>query len=267
MPLESRNIVLIGAGNVAYHLGIAFKRSGNKLLKLINRTTETGEQLAFELGCRFTDDFTQIPEETDVVIIAVNDDAIGEVADKIFCPGKIVVHTSGSVPMSALKDCSDRLGVFYPLQTMHRDAMVNMSEVPFCIEGNTNWSKGVLLELARSLSENVQVLSSEQRKMAHVAAVFACNFTNHFYALAGEFLENNGMTLDILKPLIKKTAANIATDHPKSLQTGPAKRNDIKVMREHLEILKKTSPELRKIYQEVSESIIKMHQTSTEEGA
>jgi predicted short-subunit dehydrogenase-like oxidoreductase (DUF2520 family) len=244
---------------VAFHLGKALKRSGNRLLLLINRDENHGERLGFELGCKFTTDFSAIPDETDVVIIAVKDDAIAEVAARIHCPGKVVVHTSGSVPMSALGDSSDRLGVFYPLQTMHRGSEVNMKEVPFCIEGNSNWNEGMLLELARSISDNVQVLTSEQRRITHIAAVFACNFTNHFYALSEEILEKNGMSLDILKPLIKKTAANILTDHPKALQTGPAKRNDTKVMQEHLDMLDKLSPELNKLYKEVSESIIRMH--------
>ncbi|MDA9120849.1 DUF2520 domain-containing protein [Flavobacteriales bacterium] len=256
MPLEPKNVVLIGAGHMAYHLGKSLKRSNNKLLKVINRSSENGERLAFELGCQFSTDFNSIPEETDVVIIAVKDDAVKLVAGQIDCPKTIVAHTSGSVPMSALENSSDKIGVFYPLQTMHREVEVNMKEVPFCIEGNSKWNEGVLLELARSLSENVQILNSEQRKISHIAAVFACNFTNHFYALSEEILEKNGMSLDILKPLIKKTAANILTDHPKALQTGPAKRNDTKVMQEHLELL---SPELKKLYQDVSESIIQTH--------
>jgi len=259
MPFEPKNVVLIGAGHMAYHLGNAIKRSNNKLLKLINRTAKNGERLSFELGCQFSTDFNGIPEETDVVIIAVKDDAVKLVADQISCKGIIVTHTSGSVPMSALENSSDKIGVFYPLQTMHRDVEVDMSEVPFCIEGNSKWNEGVLLELARSLSENVQVLTSEQRKVSHVAAVFACNFTNHFYALSEEILEKNGMSLDILKPLIKKTAANILHEHPKALQTGPAKRNDGKVMEEHLDMLGNLTPELKKLYQDVSESIIKMH--------
>ena len=258
MPLEPKNVVLIGAGHMAYHLGNAIKRSNNKLLKIINRSKESGERLAFELGCVFSTDFRDIPKETDVVIVAVKDDAVKLVANQVSCNGIIVAHTSGSVPMSALENSSDKIGVFYPLQTMHRDAKVDMKEVPFCIEGNSKWNEGVLLELARSLSDNVQVLSSEQRKITHIAAVFACNFSNHFYALSDEILEKNGMSLDILKPLIKKTAANILTDHPKALQTGPAKRNDTKVMEEHLNLL---PSELRKLYQDVSESIIKMHKS------
>ena len=263
MPFEPKNVVLIGAGHMAHHLGKALKRSNNKLLKLINRTPENGERLAFELGCGFSTDFSEIPSETEVVIIAVKDDAVQLVANQISGNGIIVTHTSGSIPMSALENSSDKIGVFYPLQTMHKDTEVDMTEVPICIEGNTRWNEGVLLELARSLSNNVQVLSSEQRKVSHVAAVFACNFTNHFYALSEELLEKNGMSLDILKPLIKKTAKNIVFDTPRALQTGPAKRNDTKVMSEHLEML---SPELKKLYADVSDSIIRIHQASTEEG-
>lgn len=259
MPLEPKNVVLIGAGNVAFHLGRALKKGGNRLLLVINRDQKKGERLGFELGCKFSSDFGNIPDETDVVIIAVKDDAISEVASRIFCPGKVVAHTSGSVPMSALGDASDRLGVFYPLQTMHRGSEVNMKEVPFCIEGNSNWNEGMLLELARSISDNVQVLSSEQRKITHIAAVFACNFTNHFYALADDILQKNGMNLDILRPLIRKTANNIDKGHPKELQTGPAMRNDTKVMQEHLAMLDTLSPELKKLYEDVSGSIIRMH--------
>jgi predicted short-subunit dehydrogenase-like oxidoreductase (DUF2520 family) len=98
--------------------------------------------------------------------------------------------------------------------------------------------------------------------MTHLAAVFACNFTNHFYALAEDILEQNGMTLDILRPLIKKTANNVLVESPKGLQTGPAKRNDVKVMEEHLQLLSKQSPELEKLYKELSDSIIKMDQAS-----
>lgn len=263
MPYESKNIVLVGAGHMAHHLGNALKRSNNKLRRVINRSQERGERLAFELGCTYSSDFTEIPKETDIVIIAVKDDAIKSVANQMFCEGVIVAHTSGSVPMSALENSSDKIGVFYPLQTMHKDAEVNMLEVPLCIEANSKWNEGVLLEIAHSLSNNVQILSSEQRKLTHVAAVLACNFSNHFYALADEMLQQNGMTLDILKPLIKKTAANILTESPKALQTGPAKRNDTKVMEEHLAIL---PDDLKQLYAAVSQSIVKMHQTPTDEG-
>lgn len=258
MPFESRNIVLIGAGNVAHQLGRAFKRSENKLLMVIDRTEEKAERLAFELGCRYSSDLSNIPENADIVIMAVKDDAIPIVAKQLFCPGKTVAHTSGSVPLEALGDCSDRLGVFYPLQTLHRDVAVDMRQVPFCIEGNSNWNQGMLMELARSISDNVQVVDSEQRKVVHLAAVFANNFSNHCYAMAEAILNKADVPLDILRPLILKTAENIRTARPADVQTGPAKRGDAQVMAEHLALLGEIAPELAPIYAALSESITKV---------
>jgi predicted short-subunit dehydrogenase-like oxidoreductase (DUF2520 family) len=257
MPRDSHNIVLVGAGNVAYHLGRALKQSENKLLMIIDRTEQKAQRLAFEFGCQYSSDFSAIPDETDIVIIAVKDDAISTVAKQILCPGKIVAHTSGAVPMEALGDCSDRLGVFYPLQTLHRDSTVAMRNVPFCIEGNSKWNEGMLLELASSISDNVQLVNSAQRKVVHMAAVFACNFSNHCFAMADEILGKANIPLDILKPLIQQTVVGIATNRPADVQTGPAKRGDTQVMQNHMDMLAQMSPELVPIYKAMSDSISK----------
>lgn len=255
MPREPRNIVLVGAGNVAYHLGMALKKTNNSILGVINRGVDAGERLAFELGCPYLPEFNSIPEETDIVLIAVADDTIAEVASKIFCPGKIVAHTSGTHPLSILKDVSDRLGVFYPLQTMHKTATVDMESVPFCIEANSNWGEGVLMELASSMSKNVQLVNSDQRKKLHLAAVIACNFSNHFYGLANDVLKENGMDVSLLLPLIRQTAEIVKSGDPHAHQTGPAARGDEAVMNEHLQELEAIDPELANLYKVVSESI------------
>lgn len=257
MPLESRNIVIIGAGNVAHALGRAFKHSTSRVILLIDRSEERAERLAFEIGCPYSTDLRSVPDETDIVIMAVSDDAIPLVSAQLYCPGKVVAHTSGSVPMEALGDCSDRIGVFYPLQTLHRDVDVNMRQVPFCIEGNSKWNEGMLLELARTISGNVQLINSEQRKMVHLAAVFACNFSNHCYALAEELLNSSGISIDILCPLILQTAQNVQKHRPVQVQTGPAKRGDTKVMDAHRELLRPMDPELMALYDSISAGIIK----------
>jgi predicted short-subunit dehydrogenase-like oxidoreductase (DUF2520 family) len=266
MPRDRFNIVLVGAGNVAYHLGRAMRASGHRLLLLMNRDRERGERLAFELGCAFGPMEATVPEKADVVLICVKDDAIPEVASRLFCPGRVVAHTSGHVPLWALGDCSDRLGVFYPLQMLHRGSTVDMGKVPFCIEANAKWSEGVLLELARTISSNVQLMDSEQRKVAHLAAVFACNFSNHLYGIAQEILVRDGLSLDLLRPLIMQTAQNAQTADPAALQTGPARRNDTRVMDEHLRVLQATDPALTALYRTLSDRIVAQHHPKKEEA-
>lgn len=255
---EKLNIVVIGAGNVGHHLALALAEK-HRISAIVNRTPEHAKPLATELGCPAFADVGQIPSDTDVILLAVKDEAVGEIAQRMGRTTAVVAHTSGSIPLNALIGSSERTGVFYPLQTMHKNSEVNMRQVPFCIEGSDPNTEELLLSLARDISDNVQVLNSEQRRMTHVAAVFACNFTNHFYAIAEELLEQNGMGLDILRPLIRKTAGNVEHDRPKNLQTGPAKRNDTQVMHEHLHILRSISPEWEKLYQDMSESIRRLH--------
>ena len=255
MPREVRNVAIIGSGNVAHHIGNAIKRTQNHIAGVYARNEKTGSRLAFELGCQHFSDITSIGDEVDIIIIAVNDDAIAQVVAQIFYPGKLVAHTSGTVRMEMLEASSDRFGVFYPLQTLHKDNKVNMAEVPLCIEANTNWGEGMLMELAASVSESVHLVNSEQRRTMHLAAVVACNFSNHLYAVAQDILEKDGLDLSLLKPLIIQTAQNIRKGDPKSLQTGPAVRGDDDVLKKHKAMLDKNNPDLLPIYELLTQSI------------
>ena len=256
MPREARNIAIIGSGNVAFHIGRAIKQSQNKLQGVYARNGKTGGRLAFELGCQHFSDISAIPDEVDIILMAVNDDAVASVVPQIFYPGKIVAHTSGTVRMEMLEAASDRIGVFYPLQTLHKDNKVDISGVPFCVESNTKWGEGMLMELAASISDNVHLVNSEQRRTMHLAAVIACNFSNHLYSIAQEVLNKDGLDLSLLKPLIFQTAENIKNGDPKLLQTGPAQRGDQEVISKHEAMLKEKNPEFIELYKTLTQSIL-----------
>ncbi len=256
MPREARNIAIIGSGNVAFHIGNALKKTQNRMVGVFARNEKTGSRLAFEMGCRYFNDITSIPDEVDIILIAVNDDAVAQVVAQIFYPGKIVAHTSGTVRMEMLEAASDRIGVFYPLQTLHKDNKVDMKRVPLCIESNTKWGEGMLMELAASISNNVHRVNSEQRRTMHLAAVVACNFSNHMYALADQILKKDGLDLSILQPLIIQTAANVKNGDPQKLQTGPAVRGDEVVLKKHEALLLKKNPDLAELYRMLTQSIL-----------
>jgi predicted short-subunit dehydrogenase-like oxidoreductase (DUF2520 family) len=147
-------------------------------------------------------------------------------------------------------------GIFYPLQTFSKTKAVNISEVPFCIEANTDKNEQLLVDLAKVLSNNVELINSEQRKKLHLAAVFACNFSNYMYTIADELLSNDNLDLNLLKPLIIETANKIKDNSPKAMQTGPAKRNDKAVIEKQLQLLA-NNPAYKDIYQLITEQIIK----------
>jgi len=248
------NIILIGSGNVATQLGIAFKNAQCNIIQVYSKQKSTSSKLAKLLKCKSTNNIKSINLSADIYIIAINDDAIKDVAKQLKLKDKIIAHTSGSIDMIALKSTSSNIGIFYPLQTISKSKTIDFSKTPVCIEANNNTTLAILNSLAKKISNNIYVLSSNQRKQIHLAAVFACNFTNHLYIIAEKILQKNKLPLSILYPLIEETAIQIQKQSPTLLQTGPAKRGDKKVMQQHLQQLG-VDKELKQLYQLISKQI------------
>jgi predicted short-subunit dehydrogenase-like oxidoreductase (DUF2520 family) len=247
------NIVFIGAGNVATQLGLALKTAGHSILQVYSKHLPSALQLAEKLKCASTTSLDKILPNADIYIISVKDDAIANVAAHLKLNNKMVVHTSGSISMNSLEDCSKNYGVFYPLQTFSKSKKADFKNVPICLEAANKYTFNTIEILAKSISNNIHKISSEQRIKIHIAAVFACNFSNHFYAIANDILKSNHLSLDLLKPLIAETAEKIKNNSPKEMQTGPAIRGDKKTMNKHLKII--TNKTHQQLYKLISKSI------------
>lgn len=248
-------IVLIGAGNLASQLGKSLKVAGSHIVQVYSRTEKSARELAGILECSFTCDLTSLIE-CDLVIVAVKDDAIETVLKRLAVSRSILVHTAGSIPMSMLNAYSKNIGVFYPLQTFSKERDVDFSSIPICLEASSPKVFDLLQELAAKISDVVKSVNSEERKNLHLAAVFTCNFVNHFYHLGDLLLQEKGLDFDLLKPLIQETAQKVLSMKPLDAQTGPAIRFDETIINKHLDLLT-DEPELKKIYSFVSESIYK----------
>jgi predicted short-subunit dehydrogenase-like oxidoreductase (DUF2520 family) len=249
-------ITIIGSGNVATHLSAAFKNAGHRIAQVYSRDMQNAALLAYHVGAQAIDDLKNITVDTDIFIIAVKDDAIAEIIPQLSGFKKLIAHTSGAVDMQLIQKFTEQAGVFYPLQTFSKTKELNFREVPLCIEGATEDITKELEGLARSISNNVYRVSSAQRKVLHLAAVFACNFTNHLYTLSQQLLAQNNMSFDMLRPLIIETADKIKDHSPADVQTGPAVRNDEQTMQKHLQMLN-NNPKLQEIYTLLSQDIIK----------
>jgi predicted short-subunit dehydrogenase-like oxidoreductase (DUF2520 family) len=255
----SLKFCFIGAGNLATHLALELHCKVGAVIQVYSRTNESATLLANKLGCSFTTSISEITTEADVYFVALKDAVVTEVLSAVDFQNKLIVHTSGSLPMSVLTDFSENTGVFYPLQTFSKSRAVDFSNIPVFIEANSNENKNKLAQIAEQITDSVLFLDSEKRKSLHIAAVFACNFTNHFYALAASFLESKDISFDVLKPLIKETAEKVQEMHPAKAQTGPAIRYDENIISKHLADLE-AYPELKELYKTISKSIFAHHQ-------
>ena len=70
---------------------------------------------------------------------------------------------------------------------------------------------------------------------------------------ADDILQKSNIDFNLLQPLIRQTIKKIEKYSPKNVQTGPAKRNDKKIIESHLQSLEKNQQELYKI---ITNSII-----------
>ncbi|MBE9586300.1 DUF2520 domain-containing protein [Mucilaginibacter sp. JRF] len=250
-------ITIIGSGNVATHMAAAFKNAGHRIVQVYSPTMQNAALLAYHVGAEAIDQLADVNPETDIFIISVKDDAIIDVARQLAPYNKLTVHTSGATSISALEIFTANCGVFYPLQTFSKIRELNFLNVPLCIEGADDDITKQLQQLAQTISNNVYRVSSDQRKILHLAAVFACNFPNYLYHVAEQLLNQNQLDFNIIRPLIDETAQKVQQASPVQVQTGPAIRNDEKTMQAHMQLLD-NSAELQAIYSMLSQAIIKM---------
>lgn len=249
-------IVLVGAGRLATNLGRALRQAGHQVTAVYSRTLASADALCRVVGGFPTDDLSALPKQADAFIIAVKDYVLPEIIAQL-AEGRgsqCFLHTAGSIPLTVFDGYMPHAGVLYPMQTFSKERAVNLAHVPFFIEATDDSTLCLAETIASSVSDNVRQLSSESRRYLHLAAVFACNFANHCYALSAEILEKHGIPFNVMLPLITETAEKVKTLSPREAQTGPAVRYDENVIQAQ-ELLLADTPEIQELYALMSKSI------------
>lgn len=249
-------IALIGAGNVATHLGKVLKEKEYEVCQVYSRTEQSAAALGTLLDCAYTTSLEDVTAEAELYIVSVKDAVLQDLIPVLVKrnPQALFVHTAGSMPQSVWEGHAVRYGVLYPMQTFSKQREVDFGQIPFFVEGNLEEDVRLLKDIASALSEKVYEASSEQRKSLHLVAVFTCNFTNHMYVLAAELLKKYGLPFEAMLPLIDETARKVHELEPLAAQTGPAVRYDENVIDEHLRMLA-DEPQMLELYREISENI------------
>lgn len=229
-------VVLIGRGRLATNLEHALLSAGHEVVSVNSRTLEA------------------LPTEADVFVIAVKDAALTDVIRSATKgrEGQLFVHTAGSMPIDVFAGLTAHYGVFYPMQTFSKERMVDFNDISVFLETNDEVSMERLKMLASTLTPHIYELDSEGRKHLHLAAVFACNFVNHCYALSAEVLAAKGLPFSVMLPLVDETAKKVHELAPREAQTGPAVRGDQNVMQAQAALLDGRTKE---IYEQLSLSI------------
>ena len=243
-------VTIIGSGNVAQHLIRAFLSNKNATVEqvLVRQANSLKNIINSD---KIITDYNDL-RYADLYLIAVSDSAIEEVSTLLPFSGRLVAHTSGTMPLGALST-KNRRAVFYPLQTFSKTKSVDFKKVPLCLEAENDEDLEIISSIGTAVSDNVYFINSQQRKSLHVAAVFVSNFSNFLYSIGEEICTDNNIPFDILKPLITETAEKIHHLDPKKAQTGPAVRGDQNTIDAHLKFLENSN--YKNIYSLLTQSI------------
>lgn len=248
-------IVFIGSGNLATHLSLALKASEEEITQIYSRTEQHAKELAGKLVCNYTTHIDEIDKKADIYVFSVKDDALHSLIASI-CkdrPDGLFLHTAGSVPMDIFKGHASHYGVLYPMQTFSKHRRVDFQKIPCFIEASSEETLATIRALAESISNHVVDCDSEKRKKLHLAAVLACNLTNHCYRLAERVLQEEQIDFHLFLPLIDETAKKVSEMSPRDAQTGPMVRYDVEVMNRQIALL--PDERTRQIYRLMAESI------------
>jgi predicted short-subunit dehydrogenase-like oxidoreductase (DUF2520 family) len=234
------SVSIVGTGNIAHHLGKAFRDAGVPISDIYGRNSASVKELGLKLNCDVVASLDDL--SGDLILLCVSDDAVVELASGIL-EHRRLAYTSGSVPLSSLPNRTFS-GVFYPLQTFSKNRDIDISIVPFLIEGNSRQHESELMQLASRISQQVLSANSNDRLHYHISAVFVNNFVNHLFSKGKEHIEEHDLNWEVLQPLIHETMAKISDLEPLQAQTGPALRNDKRTIERHLNELEGKSKEI-----------------------
>ena len=249
-------ITLVGSGNVATWMAHRLAQSVRfPITQVFSRKLENAQRLADTLQAEAIDDIKLLNPDNQIFIFALADSAYDEILPQIPFRMSAAFMTSGTVSCQCLAPYADRYGVIYPLQTFSKTQEMSELEVPLCLESDfVGDRKELLWELARELSPTCYEVSEAQRARMHVAAVFACNFSNAMYGIAYDLLKKDDLPFEILLPLLRQTVCKVGEMTPSEAQTGPAVRHDFNVMQKQMESL--PNERLKELYKLVSELIM-----------
>ncbi len=263
-------VALIGAGAMARVLGLRLSEAGYPISAVVSRTRGSAESLARLLGAPVASDQLRDLGTAPMVILAVPDDQIADLAETLVeAPrtwrGTVVLHTSGAVPASALSPLA-ALGAttlaFHPIQTLPRGADSSaLDGVTVGLEGEEA-GRFAGVELAVHLGLRYVSLSAEQKSRYHLASAMASNLLVTLMGMVHEVTSSIGLdreeTMRMLRPLLESTIENLSSSSPEDALTGPVARGDLGTLKAHGLALRQHLPHLVPAYAALSVETVRL---------
>jgi predicted short-subunit dehydrogenase-like oxidoreductase (DUF2520 family) len=238
---------ILGGGRAAWAYGLAWKRIGWPLTGVWLRDESTSRIAELLSTARL--EIGDVTAESEILLIAVSDRAIEEVASRIPETEALIFHASGALP-------SLRGGFsLHPLRTLPPvGTPVDLAGVPLVFEGAHRRTAKLI---ATAIGGRFAEVSAEMKPLYHAAAVFGSNYVAACLDIAERLMRESGVTgvREDLANLARSAIENWTAHTDAARFTGPAARGDEAIMGHHREALER-DPELRRLYDLLAEQIV-----------
>ena len=251
-------IGFIGAGKVGRALGLYFKSHELDISGYYSRTLESSKEAAILTGSREHMTLKALAESSDVIFIAVPDQAIKEIdceaaamIHEYFIDCKITwIHVSGahsSDCLAEIKTACCAVGSMHPLQSFGEpvSSAARLSRTWFTLEG-TERAVQTVKTLLNKADGNYSLIKAENKPLYHAGACVVSNFLVTLLESGIQYFEAVGMEREhifkAIEPLIEATLYNISKKGTIDALTGPIVRGDINTIGIHLQALGERLP-------------------------
>lgn len=216
-------LIVVGPGRAGGAIALAASAAHHEVVGLLARhpVDLPFPQLEWE---------TPLPH-TDLLVVAVVDDAINTVAQRLvsIVSGSVqAIHLSGFTSIVALQPLAAaglRIGSFHPLQTLPTPTVgaEALAGAYVAITGDKTES---LFGFAESLGMRPFALADADKAAYHAGAAAASNYVVTTLALAADLFAEAGVPFAALQPLTESIVANVFKLGPVAALTGPVARGD-----------------------------------------
>jgi predicted short-subunit dehydrogenase-like oxidoreductase (DUF2520 family) len=242
------DLALVGPGRAGLAITLAARRAGHRITGVLGRDASTTAEAAARLEAPVVS-WTEPLPRCDLLLVAVRDDAISVVAERLI--GQVgsvggVVHVSGMTSIAALKRIGIPFGSFHPLQTLPTPDIGadRLAGAWVAVTSDDDLLGDRLFALAASLGCHPFELADEQKPLYHAAAAAAANFTLAALAMSRRLFAAAGVDFAAAAPLIDAIVANAAAMGPEAALTGPVARGDVGTVQAQVAAVRNAVPEL-----------------------
>jgi predicted short-subunit dehydrogenase-like oxidoreductase (DUF2520 family) len=248
-------VILAGPGRAGLALSLALVGAGHRLVGVLARSLEGLEAASAVLpGVRWLEWHEPLPP-ADLLVIAVSDGAIPEVADRLAVQAVSVrgaIHLSGLTPVGALAALAPvcPVGSFHPLQTLPspRDGAARLKGAWVAVTSADDGLFHRLVELAQSLGCRPFALADDHKALYHAAASAAANYPVAALAISRRLFEAAGVGFGVAEPLVRAAMENALSLGPEAALTGPAARGDAGTVAAQMAAVRHSAPELAEAF-------------------